>query len=401
MFDRATHITRLTLSLVFVIGLQLDIHDKATAQTADENVRNRLIAVERAMSEGREREQRLKQTENELDGEIKALKQTLVRSARRTQSQEEFVTRLENQLNGYRADERIKLKELNRRRRAIDYTIAALQQVSRTPPAILIVTPGQVTNSVRAKLLLSSIVPQLDEQMSHLTAELAALRKIRTEIYDRQENLSGARLVMERERLALDRLIIRKSNLRGRARKEASENREQLGKLAESAKNLRMLIEQLGKRQQSRLNPGNPTQIIGRGFSLARGHLPMPVRGKIVVHYGQTNQIGIASKGLIIRTRDIARVITPHDGQIVFAGPFRGYGKLLIIAHGEGYHSLLAGFAVIDGIVGQWLVAGEPVGRMGRTENEQRPELYLEFRRNGEPIDPNPWIALTRTKVNR
>ncbi len=83
----------------------------------------------------------------------------------------------------------------------------------------------------------------------------------------------------------------------------------------------------------------------------------------------------------------------------MFAGPFRGYGQLLIIAHGEGYHTLLAGIDRVDGAVGQLLLAGEPVGQMGASPG-RKPELYVELRHDGDPIDPTPWLAATETKVS-
>ena len=90
----------------------------------------------------------------------------------------------------------------------------------------------------------------------------------------------------------------------------------------------------------------------------------MPVVGKLKRRYGETDEYGAASKGILIETRPGGQVVAPFDGRIEFAGPFRGYGQILIIEHGDGYHSLLAGLERIDGEVGQWLVAGEPVGIM-------------------------------------
>ena len=87
--------------------------------------------------------------------------------------------------------------------------------------------------------------------------------------------------------------------------------------------------------------------------------------------------------------------MAPYDGQVVFAGQFRGYGQILIIEHNEGYHTLLAGLSRIDCVVGQWLMAGEPVGRMGRPV-DGNPELYLELRRNGQPINPLPWLMVRK-----
>jgi septal ring factor EnvC (AmiA/AmiB activator) len=92
-------------------------------------------------------------------------------------------------------------------------------------------------------------------------------------------------------------------------------------------------------------------------------------------------------------------VVAPYDGEIVFAGQFRGYGELLIIAHGEGYHTLLAGMTRIYGVVGQRLLSGEPVGLMGEG-SKGVPRLYVELRRNGAAINPVPWLAASERKVS-
>jgi len=93
-----------------------------------------------------------------------------------------------------------------------------------------------------------------------------------------------------------------------------------------------------------------------------------------------------------------AQVIAPHDGLVAFSGPFRGYGLLLIIEHAEGYHTLLAGMARIDATVGQRLLAGEPVGVMG--QDEAKPALYVELRRQGQPVNPSPWLTAQKNKGN-
>ncbi len=135
-----------------------------------------------------------------------------------------------------------------------------------------------------------------------------------------------------------------------------------------------------------------------RTFSHAQGAMPFPARGRVVTRFGQSNELGDPSKGITIETRATAQVVSPYDGQVVFAGPFRGYGLLLIIEHGEGYHTLLAGMARIDSTVGQHLLAGEPVGVMAASEG--KPLLYMELRRNGQPLNPLPWLTARKTKVS-
>ena len=92
-------------------------------------------------------------------------------------------------------------------------------------------------------------------------------------------------------------------------------------------------------------------------------------------------------------------VVAPLAGTVVFAGPFKGYGKLLIIKHGRGYHTLLAGLARIEARVGDKLLSGEPIGAMA-TQAGIANQLYLELRHSGRPINPLPWLAANNDKVS-
>ncbi len=145
-------------------------------------------------------------------------------------------------------------------------------------------------------------------------------------------------------------------------------------------------------------NLAKPSNI--RSFpSVARNELLMPARGRLVKRYGQQSKDGRpTSKGITIATREGAQVIAPFDGKVVYAGEFRGYGLILIIEHGKRYHTLLAGVERVDAVVGQWILAGEPIGVM-TGGGVRKPELYLELRRNGQAINPLPWLAATGDKV--
>ena len=124
-----------------------------------------------------------------------------------------------------------------------------------------------------------------------------------------------------------------------------------------------------------------------------RSAIILPARGRMVTSYGEGQ--GGRNRGLTIETRPGAQVVAPHDGQIAYAGPFRGYGQVLIIDHGDGYHSLLTGLSKIDGSSGQWVLTGEPVGAMANAE-DGAPSLYMELRHRGQPINPLPMMAAQR-----
>jgi septal ring factor EnvC (AmiA/AmiB activator) len=159
------------------------------------------------------------------------------------------------------------------------------------------------------------------------------------------------------------------------------------------------------------LSPGATLGSPGRikpeiAFSDATGRLPMPAQGRQVLSFGEKTQFGGQSKGIVLETRQGAQVTSPCDGWIVYAGEFRSYGQLLIINAGGGYHILLAGLSQIDVQPGQFVLAAEPVGTMsGWTQKSQpaatsnAPVLYVEFRKDGRPVDPDPWWVAGHRKV--
>ena len=140
-----------------------------------------------------------------------------------------------------------------------------------------------------------------------------------------------------------------------------------------------------------RLKPARP-------FDQTRGQLQMPAQGRRVIAFSEKMQHGGQSKGIVIETRHSAQVTAPADAWVVFAGEFRTFGQLLIINAGDGYHILLAGLSQIDVQLGEFVLAGQPVGVMSGAAKggkakaaDNAPVLYIEFRKDSRPIDPAPW----------
>jgi septal ring factor EnvC (AmiA/AmiB activator) len=136
-------------------------------------------------------------------------------------------------------------------------------------------------------------------------------------------------------------------------------------------------------------------------FASAKGLFKLPVNGSKIRDFGSSDGSGGVEKGISLATRPGAQVTTPCDGWVVYAGPFRSYGQLLILNAGGGYHVLIAGMERISVSIGQFVLTGEPVATMGTTSqvasifaaNASLPVLYIEFRKDGTPIDPGPWWA--------
>jgi septal ring factor EnvC (AmiA/AmiB activator) len=169
--------------------------------------------------------------------------------------------------------------------------------------------------------------------------------------------------------------------------------------------------------QPSALMPGKHDRITPAiPFQLAKGKLSLPARGRRALAFGEKTKYGGTSKGIVIETRFGARVTSPCDGWVVYAGEFRSYGQLLIINAGGGYHVLVAGLSQMDVGPGQFVLASEPIGTMSGAPRTAQlasdrpgmaqtapqtsaPVLYVEFRKDGQPIDSAPWWAASNQKV--
>jgi len=154
--------------------------------------------------------------------------------------------------------------------------------------------------------------------------------------------------------------------------------------------------------QEGLIRPVDPARLSPAiAFASAKGLLAFPVNGSKIRDFGGSDGAGGLEKGISLAARAGAQVTTPCDGWVVYAGPFRSYGQLLILNAGGGYHVLIAGMDRISVNIGQFVLTGEPVATMGKTSqvasilatNASQPVLYVEFRKDGTPIDPGPWWA--------
>ena len=302
------------------------------------------------------------------------------------------------------------------RRRELAATLSALQRVALVPPAALLAQPvaastdsddgiasARTKNSagdmVRGAIVLSTLLHAVEERATALRADLEQMAALRTDLVASRTALATVGAALESQRTALAALAADRRAAGHQTEDERRDSTRRLAALAEQATSLRQLLDAAAP---------PPLAIVTRPraaasdlanrppMAQARGLLFIPATGEIRTRFGEKDASGSAAHGLTFDTPSSATVVSPYSGTIVFAGPFRSYGQILIIEHGDGYHSLLAGMARIDGDVGQWLTAGEPVGAMAPL-SVGGPSLYVELRHNGEPVDPLPWLAANVT----
>ncbi|MCW9001991.1 MAG: peptidoglycan DD-metalloendopeptidase family protein [Rhodospirillales bacterium] len=422
---RPSPILPLLLAAAFVAGLA--VTRAAGAEEGAERVEDRLNTIERELKQRKERAESLEREAESLKRELGALQKRLVEAGRATQENETQATELESQLADLEKQEAEMRNQLASSHGQHVVVLGALERMARHPPEALIAHPLSSQDLVRSAILLRAAVPGIEERAIRLQNELAVLSQTRADIASRRAELATLARKMEDDRGEIGSMIARKRALQRDAIAARRTETKRLGTLAQEAKDLRELFQQLAREKETRQRAeaerraaaerterdsaqkesgerkvaalaAIPRPSGGKPISEARGKLWMPVGGRIVTRYGEKNDTGLSEKGITISTRPNAQVVAPYDGRVAYAGPFRGYGQLLIIEHGEGYHSLIAGLTRIDTVVGQWLLAGEPVGIMEK-KARSNPTLYVELRRNGQPINPLPWLATSKSKA--
>jgi murein hydrolase activator len=352
------------------------------------------------------------------------LNEALIGSATRIQSVEERLAETEKRVAALAANEETIRRSLGSRRAVIGEVLAALQRLGRKPPPTLLVTPEDALQSVRAAILLGAVLPDMKVEVDTLLADLSELVRVRNEIATERDVLGRDLAALSHERSRMTLLVQERQRKQTESEKALEAEKARAVQLARQAEGLKDLIGRLDQEistasraaaaaqvkadlKGAATDPGRLSPAIA--FASAKGSLRLPISGSKIREFGAPDGLGGTQKGISVTSRSGAQVTAPADGWVVYAGPFRSYGQLLILNAGGGYHVLLAGMERISVDLGQFVLTGEPVAVMGGgpqsaaaiATGSNQPVLYIEFRKDGSPIDPSPWWAITNSEKVR
>jgi len=434
----------LLLGLLSTFPLSVAAEDDLSREEAQK----KLDETSQKLQSSRAQEQGLAQDVAALAEARAKLNSDLIEAGKQVQASEAKLSGTEAKLAELTDQVTVIRNSITDRKETIVKMLSAMQRIGRTPPPALVTRRDDALAVVRSAMLLAQVFPELKYQADNLSQELDGLVKLETGIREQRdaEKSEADRLAAERGRI--DKLLEEKKTKLAQSEAELSATRQAAEQQAAEETELNALIARLDERiakaevaqydaevatekalrareqQQALATPGNEkvieikpesTKIAfasparlkpAMPFELTKGTLPLPAQGKRLKRFGEADGVGGTLRGISLQTRGEARIIAPTDGWVVYAGPFRSYGNLLIINAGGGYHVLLAGMGRIDVSLGQFVLAGEPVAVMGAAlqagqgnNDNSRPVLYVEFRKDGRPIDPGPWWAEASEKV--
>jgi septal ring factor EnvC (AmiA/AmiB activator) len=376
-----------------------------------------LEAVQAEQKKAIENAARLKHEVDSIGEDRRQLNQQLIDTAARIRAAETQVADTQERLKPLDTREQTLRQSLEDRRGVMAEVLAALQRIGRHPPPALMVTPQDALQSLRSAMMLGAILPEMRHDADLLIADLAELTRLRAQIAGERDGLTRDLLGLSLERQRLNLLTDQRQKQQAESEQALEQERLRADQLAHQADSLQDLIAKLEQglgpagRPENKAAEGRPDFAAlndpGRlapaiAFATAKGRLPLPVNGVRIKEFGAPDGLGGTEKGLTVAARPGAQITAPCDGWVVYAGPFRNYGQLLILNAGSGYHVLLAGMDRISVDLGQFVVTGEPVAVMGDggsqvpaalAANSGQPVLYVEFRKDGTPVDPSPWWA--------
>ena len=327
-----------------------------------------LSKINAQIKQTEQQNKKLEQQVKSSEREVSKTKKELVRAA-------DKVSSLEYQ-RGAMAK---KIAELDAQREKITREMESNRaRISDAAASILFVAshPSFDANDMREYVLMSAVLSgtaqQLDGEIARAEDQVRELGKIRDARAVEKEKLDRTAKKYAREKKELDKLLKTRSAQNEKLKSEHSALQKKLRELSARAKSI------------SELSAGVGSSHMSADASFSRRKLNLPVRGRVVVRLGEKTALGLKSDGWRVRTRGDALVMAPADGVVKFADSFRGFGRVVIMSHKNGYNTVMTNLGDIDVTLEQEVLAGEPIGRM----NPDKPEMYLEVRRGNNAIDP-------------
>jgi septal ring factor EnvC (AmiA/AmiB activator) len=338
-----------------------------------------------AMKEKQKQQKELKKKSDALVEEVTDLKKDLIKTTQEIQTNEKNLSIADENLSNL-------YKEKSEVSENIDKTIQKSGGLIRSAyvysstPLTQIALKSDPISAARAAIVIKSVLPTLNARSNLLKTQMAALSDLEANIYKKKKQAEEKAIEIKQKKSALDKLLEDRKTQYQKTEQARKKQEKELAALASQAKNLEDLMRRIENKEKR--ERANKADTKAAKITLPPGMQP-PVSGIVKTAFGQNDELGASSDGITFSVRPGSVISSPLAGQVKFAGPFQKFGRVLIVQHAGGYHSLIAGLGRIDTVVGANLDAGEPVGAAPEEKlPDQRQNIYFELRHQGQPVNP-------------
>jgi septal ring factor EnvC (AmiA/AmiB activator) len=347
---------------------------------------------------------------------LDALRQQCIAAARDVEQHEQAVPALAHTIDLLRRDAEARQRDLDESRPEQARLFAAIELFERRAPGNQAFFGETPLDRIRSRMLVDGTLPALQVEARALAAAIKRAGDLKGEIAAKEGELATLRETLASDRSHLAQLVALRLGLTRRLVAEDPAAAARFAKLGREAADLDELIDladdEIDSRDKALLararaglpkakaaaltaanaDPTRPREL--RVFDPPHSALVLPISAPITQRFAAAGADEPAGQGLRLAAPPGAEAVAPFDGRVVYAGPFRNRGVVLIIRHGGLYHTALVGLGRVDIAPGAWVLAGEPVGAMpDAADKVSGGPLYFELHHDGSPVDPQPWLT--------
>ena len=327
-----------------------------------------LAQIQSQIKKTEQQQKKLEEKVKSSDRDVEKTKKDLVRTANKVSDLEEQRGAVSKKISELDAEHEKLTKSLAQNHGRVADAAATILFVSSHPSF----DSENMRDYVLTSAVLSGAAQQFDSEIQIATEQIKKLGKIRDDRAIEKEKLDRTAERYATEKQDLDKLLRTRATQNEKLKTEQYTVQEKLRDLSARAKNI------------SELSAGVGSSTMSGDAKFSSRKMNSPVRGHLTVHFGEKTALGLQSDGWRIRTRGDVLVVAPADGTVKFADNFKGFGKVIIMSHKNGYNTVMTNLGTLNALIGQEVLAGEPIGRM----DSSKPEMYLEVRRGNKVVDP-------------
>ena len=372
-----------------LIALMVVLAISSTSLLAEEVSYKELQKIQKTLESEKKQLNTLDRKKTEIEKDLSRFRQRMIMLNEKIRSNEKDLSSLQAQRQKLEAQKSALVNSLTKNKKQKQNLLMALQRLSIEPPIATLLDPSAHQQKARKAILLNALLPQLTDKANNLSDKFEELRKIEASLNKQQGLEEGTHHKIQDQYGELKNMLDQRARIFRKSNLESSTQKNKVNNLSQKASSLQELINSLEKTQQDLLPRPK------KGFSFFSPNtinkmmlnLTLPIQGKLLHQYGDTAKSGLKIQGIQLEANSKTAVVAPLDGDVLFVGPFRNYGNIIIIRHENEFNSLIAGFEQIDSFVGQKVITGEPLGTVNDINTEKK-IIYYELRHKGAPINP-------------
>ncbi len=361
------------------------------------NPKKDLSEIERKLKESKKQVKEAIEQEKSILSEIDRINKTIKKKQGEIKIYENRISQTESDMKNLENEIMTLTGRLEQNKEKLKERLKALYKQHYGVKALILISAKDYQDLLNKSRYMNLIAYYDRQIISAVNSEISIANEKKTDLEVLRKNLQISKDNVQNKQKEMNAEISKKDNLLASVRSKRSSYEDMIKELEVSSEKLRAMIETFDKETPSE-------QVPGTGFGAQKGRLPWPINGDVIIPYGKYSDpqynIPVFKNGIEIRAVNSEQPMAVAGGNVVYADWFKGYGLLLIINHGNGYHSLYGHLSEIFFKSGDIIKKGIAVGNIGESGVLNVPSLYFEIRYKGKPVDPMQWLKKTNNKHN-